>query len=192
MFILPNLPKHQVNLLPFWWTIVIGLVIYISPFLSSWLENIQEKQAIDFASIIDRESDAESLSTSWDLSPVLKQYFWENEIVTYKSLLPVLREKYDGEFRSQNVDFSYITKESVLYPSFAYAFQMWMIWAGLDPDLSVKCKNLMVILWLAESWILDYTSENIIQNFWDTSQSKWLLENWCSSLDTVVLGKMLP
>jgi len=123
---------------------------------------------------------------------LLARYYWDLEVITYRTLIPILRDLYDGLFRSQNTSFSYIPKESVLYPSFSYWLEKWMIWAWIDPNLTVKCWNLFVLIWLAQWRDVQRSSETIVDDFWSEAISRWLLDRWCKTKTQVAVWSFAP
>ncbi len=175
--------------------LLIGLFVsaLVAPKFIHMLQDNQQVSAaqnsINIPNLIDS---AQPISWSIDQSLQFFTYFDENEIVTYGSFLPLLREKFDWEFRSQNIEFSYIPTESVLYPSFKYAIDKWMVWAWVDPNWSVKCQNLMVLLWLAQSRDVDSSPEWLLDSFREEAAKRWLMRGWCDTKDQVVLWSMLP
>ncbi len=170
---------------------------FVNASYKTWKVN-EPRQNINIASLIDSKPwvlDQELLDQKQDedkYERILAKYFSENEEITYQALIPILRDLYDGEFRSQSEDFSYISKESVLYPWFAYGLEMWMIWVGIDPSLTVKCWNLFVLLWLAQWWDIDWNSESIINDFWLEAQSKWLMKRGCEEKRQIALWSQSP
>jgi len=76
-------------------------------------------------------------------------YFTDIEEITFGDFIPLLWERYtdsDVSYLSQVVDFSYITRQSVLYPSFVYALNQNMIGINQDPDQVMKCKHLLIMM----------------------------------------------
>ena len=169
---------------------------FVNASYKAWKVN-ESRQNIDIASLIDAKPwviDQELLDQQDEDKPerILAKYFSETEEITYQSLIPILRDLYDGKFRSQTEDFSYINKESVLYPWFAYGLEMWMIWVGTNPSLTVKCWNLFVLMWLAQGWDMVWDSQSIIDDFWLEAESRWLTKRGCEEKTQVALWSQAP
>lgn len=123
----------------------------------------------------------------------LREYYEDEELVTFETFIPLLWEKYADkeEFQSQNIDFSYISSESVLYKAFVYWYQEWMIGVDIDPERILRCKNLAVLVWLAQSRTVQYTPDTVVDVFWEEAKKRWILWNKCEEKDQKVYGSNL-
>ncbi len=170
------------------------LALLLTNFINFFLLNktsvkwdLQQEISIDVATIIDKKT------SNIENDRILSHFFSLNEEITYWKLIFKLWELFDWSVDvSQSHTFSYIWQEEVLYPSFLYAVKKRMIWTSLDPNKVVKCWNLFALLWIAQWWDLEYTSEDIITVFRSEAEKNGYLEYWCIDSNTLVTWKMLP
>ena len=158
----------------------------------SWSPDTDDRWTMNIAWIIDKMPTSDtSVSENEDIR-LFSMYFGNDEAVTYLDFIPLLWERYDGKIVSQNLDFSYISKESTLYPSFSYAVSKWMIWTWFDPDTRLKCWNLFVLLWLAQWRDLSYSNETVLDVFREEADRRWFTQYGCDFVWTLVVWSMLP
>ncbi len=142
-------------------------------------------------------SQAPSLSTKKTQKNVLSSYFGTEEPVAFGEFISLLWSTYtssDMSFASQNVDFSYIPSESALYPAFVYAHSLGMIGVDVDPSDIIKCKHMVVMLWLAQWWdISGLVASDIVDKYWDfAGRNSSILTYGCIEQNQLVIWSMLP
>jgi len=186
------------TVLPIYWIGIAVSWVYLfasSPrFLDTYSFFTQDTE-ISVSTMIDtikqsNEHEVEELSEPRSFS----LYFTDIEEITFGDFIPLLWERYtdsDVSYLSQVVDFSYITRQSVLYPSFVYALNQNMIGINQDPDQVMKCKHLLIMMWLAESWDIQDGSD-IVADYRSDNRATKILNQWCKSPDQLVLWVNLP
>lgn len=96
-------------------------------------------------------------------------------LMTYADLLPIIVNRYDLGPASWTYSFTNIANSSPLYAPFARARDLWMIWTDISPTRQVKCKNLMVIIGLAEWWNIS-TASWVFNAYWSEATSRWITQ----------------
>lgn len=118
-------------------------------------------------------NDNESDTTTW----------WIDTPVTYASLIPWIVERYELPASDQEYTFQLVSPDAPIYDDFVIARSRWMVGSNINPDREVRCQNLMVIVWLAEWWSIDW-SIPVLDAYWNVAQERWYTQ-YCSQRNAV-------
>lgn len=144
--------------------------------LVKWLENLLEweNNNIDLLenNIIEApENKDEALTYKYIIPYIVKKYLWVNENLA-------------------DINFDNISNDSDIYPYFLTARSKKMIWTDINPNIQVRCKNYVVILWLAMNWDVQYTAQNVFDEFWKEWENRSMIPKWCQADDFITLNML--
>lgn len=113
------------------------------------------------------------------------------QVLTYSSFLPALVSVYGLVAPASQPVFAHVPPTSSLYEPYRVAYAKRMIGSYTNPASEIKCKHLMVLLWLAE-WRTVTPSETIFDAYRQQAQSKGYLRGWCITQENLAHWEDLP